>query len=76
MQMAELGLDCPLMVVKGDGSLLEADFARTRPVETVLSGPAASQAGVASWQAHQRLSYLILAARQLILPIYVMGRLV
>ena len=47
MQMAELGLDCPLMVVKGDGSLLEADFARTRPVETVLSGPAASQAGAA-----------------------------
>ena len=46
-QMAELGLDCPLMVVKGDGSLLEADFARTRPVETVLSGPAASQAGAA-----------------------------
>lgn len=47
MQMTELGLDCPLMVVKGDGSLLNAEFARTRPVETVLSGPAASQAGAA-----------------------------
>ncbi|MGC6516399.1 MAG: hydantoinase/oxoprolinase N-terminal domain-containing protein [Candidatus Puniceispirillaceae bacterium] len=46
-QMAALGLTCPLMVVKGDGSLLHADFARTRPVETVLSGPAASQAGAA-----------------------------
>ena len=46
-QMAELGLTCPLMVVKGDGSLLHADFARARPVETVLSGPAASQAGAA-----------------------------
>ena len=46
-QMKTLGLDCPLMVVKGDGSLLKADFARTRPVETVLSGPAASQAGAA-----------------------------
>ena len=46
-QMAQLGLTCPLMVVKGDGSLLHADFARTRPVETVLSGPAASQAGAA-----------------------------
>ena len=46
-QMTALGLSCPLMVVKGDGSLLNADFARTRPVETVLSGPAASQAGAA-----------------------------
>ena len=46
-QMDSLKLACPLMVVKGDGSLLEAEFARTRPVETVLSGPAASQAGAA-----------------------------
>ena len=46
-QMAHLGLDCPLMVVKGDGSLLHVDYARTRPVETILSGPAASLAGAA-----------------------------
>ena len=46
-QMKECALNCALMVVKGDGSLLEADFARSRPVETVLSGPAASQAGAA-----------------------------
>ena len=45
--MAAQGLACPLMVVKGDGSLLEAGFARSRPVETVLSGPAASLAGAA-----------------------------
>jgi len=45
--MAERGLSCPLMVVKGDGSLLQADYARSRPVETVLSGPAASLAGAA-----------------------------
>ena len=45
--MAERGLACPLMVVKGDGSLLQADYARSRPVETVLSGPAASLAGAA-----------------------------
>ena len=36
--MAELSLDCPLMVVKGDGSLIGAHYARSRPVETVLSG--------------------------------------
>ena len=46
-QMKTCALNCALMVVKGDGSLLEADFARSRPVETVLSGPAASQAGAA-----------------------------
>ena len=45
--MKQQGLACPLMVVKGDGSLLEASFARTRPVETVLSGPAASLSGAA-----------------------------
>ena len=46
-RMDSLGLTCPLMVVKGDGSLLKADFARGRPVETILSGPAASLAGAA-----------------------------
>ncbi len=46
-RMDTLGLTCPLMVVKGDGSLLKADFARGRPVETILSGPAASLAGAA-----------------------------
>ena len=45
--MTACGLTCPLMVVKGDGSLLQADYARSRPVETVLSGPAASRAGAA-----------------------------
>ena len=45
--MQKQGLRCPLMVVKGDGSLLHSDFARTRPVETVLSGPAASLSGAA-----------------------------
>ena len=45
--MAQQGLACPLMVVKGDGSLLQADFARFRPVETLLSGPAASLLGAA-----------------------------
>ena len=34
-----------LMVVKGDGSLLDADEAVKKPVETILSGPAASVVG-------------------------------
>jgi N-methylhydantoinase A/oxoprolinase/acetone carboxylase beta subunit len=35
----------PLLVVKGDGSLISAEAAGDRPVETILSGPAASIAG-------------------------------
>ncbi len=39
------GIAAPLMVVKGDGSLINVDTARARPVETILSGPAASVLG-------------------------------
>ncbi|MDF1598779.1 hydantoinase/oxoprolinase family protein [Mesorhizobium sp. YIM 152430] len=39
------GIDAPLMVVRGDGALVSARFARQRPIETVLSGPAASIVG-------------------------------
>ena len=35
----------PLVIVKGDGSLMSEDFARERPLETLLSGPAASVVG-------------------------------
>jgi N-methylhydantoinase A/oxoprolinase/acetone carboxylase beta subunit len=40
-----LGIDAPLMIVKGDGSLVRAGWAMQRPVETILSGPAASVVG-------------------------------
>jgi N-methylhydantoinase A/oxoprolinase/acetone carboxylase beta subunit len=46
--MATLGMQCPLMVVKGDGSLALAESVATRPIETLLSGPAASLVG-AQW---------------------------
>jgi N-methylhydantoinase A/oxoprolinase/acetone carboxylase beta subunit len=41
------GLDifAPIVVVKGDGTLMSAEMAKERPVETILSGPAASVAG-------------------------------
>jgi N-methylhydantoinase A/oxoprolinase/acetone carboxylase beta subunit len=35
----------PLMIVRGDGTLVKADVALEYPVETVLSGPAASVVG-------------------------------
>lgn len=39
------GIHAPLMVVRGDGALVSAAFARRRPIETILSGPAASLVG-------------------------------
>jgi len=38
----EEGIDAALMVVKGDGSLVSASVAERSPVETILSGPAAT----------------------------------
>lgn len=46
--LVELGIDAPLMVVRGDGALISAAMASTRPIETILSGPAASIVG-ARW---------------------------
>ncbi len=39
------GIHAPLMVVRGDGALISAAEARLRPIETILSGPAASLVG-------------------------------
>lgn len=46
--LSGLGINAPLMVVRGDGALIGADMARARPIETILSGPAASIVG-ARW---------------------------
>src|SRR5271166_5585274 len=43
--LEDLAIDAPLMIVKGDGSLMKAEIALEYPVETVLSGPAASVVG-------------------------------
>ncbi|MCO5064080.1 MAG: hydantoinase/oxoprolinase family protein [Rhizobiaceae bacterium] len=43
--LALRGIAAPLMVVRGDGALVSAAFARQRPIETILSGPAASLVG-------------------------------
>ncbi|CAN5384982.1 hydantoinase/oxoprolinase family protein [soil metagenome] len=45
--MAELGISCPLMIVRGDGTLALARTVVLRPIETILSGPAASLVGAA-----------------------------
>jgi N-methylhydantoinase A/oxoprolinase/acetone carboxylase beta subunit len=38
-------IDAPLMVVRGDGTLMSDEFAAQTPVETIHSGPAASAIG-------------------------------
>jgi len=45
--LAARGITAPLMVVRGDGALVSAALVRERPIETILSGPAASIAGAA-----------------------------
>ncbi len=47
-QLLALGITAPMMVVRGDGALMSAEQARERPIETILSGPAASIVG-AKW---------------------------
>jgi len=46
--LARAGITAPLMVVRGDGALISANVVRERPIETILSGPAASIVG-ARW---------------------------
>lgn len=43
--LAAHDIDAPVMVVRGDGSLMTAETALEKPVETVMSGPAASVVG-------------------------------
>ncbi len=47
-QLQDMGIPAPMMVVRGDGALVSADQAREKPIETILSGPAASIVG-ACW---------------------------
>lgn len=43
--LEQRGITAPLRIVRGDGALMRAAEARRRPIETILSGPAASIAG-------------------------------
>ena len=43
--LAKRGLRVPVSIVRSDGSLMSEELARERPVETILSGPAASVTG-------------------------------
>ncbi len=41
----KLGIKAPVVVMRSDGSLMSESFTRERPVEAILSGPAASTVG-------------------------------
>lgn len=43
--LVDLGIKAPLLIVRSDGSLVEESQAMLRPVQTILSGPAASILG-------------------------------
>ncbi len=43
--LEEMGLHLPIVIVRSDGSIMSREFAMTRPVETLLCGPAASMIG-------------------------------
>jgi N-methylhydantoinase A/oxoprolinase/acetone carboxylase beta subunit len=43
--MQQYNIEAPLMIVKGDGSIARADSVIDKPIETILSGPAASVIG-------------------------------
>lgn len=43
--LRDLDIDARLMIFRGDGSVMNCDVARERPVETIISGPAASLVG-------------------------------
>ena len=54
---AQHGIGAPLMMVQGDGTLVNAARALRRPVGTVLSGPAASVPGARIWARQMRRLY-------------------
>lgn len=46
--LAEHAISAPIMIVKGDGTLMQESMALERPVDTVLSGPSASIIGASA----------------------------
>jgi N-methylhydantoinase A/oxoprolinase/acetone carboxylase beta subunit len=51
--LVEYDIDAPLMVVKGDGSMVNSEWAARHPIETIISGPAASAIGAAHLTGYQ-----------------------
>ncbi|MGN1014976.1 MAG: hydantoinase/oxoprolinase family protein [Butyricicoccus sp.] len=56
--LQSLQLDIPIFVVRSDGTLMNRDFTRRHPVETLLCGPAASALGGA-WMADEKNALIV-----------------
>ncbi len=54
----EKNLKSKLMIVKGDGSLINANTARLKPIDTTMSGPAASSVG-AVWLTNKKNAIVV-----------------
>ena len=55
--LSRMSINAPLMVVRGDGALISSSEAREKPIETILSGPAASIVG-AKWMTDLTLGFV------------------
>jgi len=47
ISIGKTGINAPLIVVRGDGSVMKEEYAREYPIQSALSGPAASLSGAA-----------------------------
>lgn len=57
--MKELGVDVPLYILKADGGTIEIEQSRGYPVQTILSGPAATIMGVLPYVTNEKDSVSI-----------------
>ena len=51
--LKEYAISAPLMIVTGDGSLVNVETAKNKPLMTILSGPAASVTGAAALSGYE-----------------------
>ncbi len=51
--MEDKGMDCPIVIVRSDGTLMSREFTRYHPIETLLCGPVASVMGARELAEHE-----------------------